>query len=364
MSGRAIIIVVIGIIVVSSIIFYNIEAASTRITANFQNYYLRQTAQNIAQSGVNLGLRQLANDNTWRTGFSSLSIFGGNVKVRAFDTTFTGKSVVAISATGTIEGGSASSIAYVQKGIPGSFKPKAALTTNGPTRTTGGIITDGRDHTTAGALISNQGILGVWSTSTYNQGGGSTVGGTSMIGVDHAPASPGDTSVIRTSQVYAGGYPTTPDSMLGGAANGFPPGTLKGYAQSGAQGSQYCTDPSLLKYPLHGVTYVELASGGTWSPVFSGDGLLVIHNSSLNAVLKNPSGSFTGLIITDDINKINGTTFTGAMIQLTSTPVSQVVGNGNGTIQYSSQAVQDAISIVTNNPVGNGSDANVIGWLE
>ena len=361
MSGRAIIIIVMGTIIVSSIIILNIERSSTRITDNFNKYFLRQSSQNIAQTGVNMGLRQLANNKMWRAGFSSVNLFGGNVKVRAFDTTFTGKPVVAIRATGTIEGDTSTSTAYVNITTT-SFKAKAALSTNGTTRTTGGIIVDGRDHTTAGILTGNPGVMGVWTTSTYAQGGGSTVGGTSQSGVDHAPTSPGDTSVIRTGQVYPGGYPNTPDSILGGTANGFPPGTLKTFAKSGAQGSHYVTNPATLPSILHGVTYVELASGGTWSPVLAGDGIIVIHNTSLNAVLKNPSGTFTGLIIADDINKINGSLIIGAAIELTASPTAQVIGNGNGSILYSAQAVQNSINLLSSG--GNGSASSVLGWLE
>ena len=74
MSGRAIILIVVGILITSAVILYNIEAASTSIVANFNNEYLSQTAQNIAQTGVNMGLRQLANDGSWRISMMRISI--------------------------------------------------------------------------------------------------------------------------------------------------------------------------------------------------------------------------------------------------------------------------------------------------
>ncbi len=361
MSGRALIIVVGGIIIIASVILYNISASGTRIAENFYTYYSRQSVENIAQSAVNLGLRKLSDSSAWRAGYSNVSALGGKFTVRVFDTTFAGMTVVGVAGFGYADTFKSVSIAYV-KVTNFNFKPKAALTTNGTTKTTGGIIIDGRDHTSAGALVNNQGVFGLWSTSTYNQGGGSAVGGTSMFGVDHAPVSPGDTSVIRTGQTYAGGYPTSPDSLLGGSAAGFPPGTLKALAQSHISGSQYVTDPSTLIYPLRGITYVELPSGGTWSPLLSGSGIIIVHNSSVNAVFKNPAGSFTGLIIADDINKMNGTVLLGAVIQLTATPSAQVIGNGNGSITYSSQAVQNALSVLTK-PSG-GSMAGVVTWWE
>src|ERR1051326_2583169 len=100
MSGRAIIFIVVGIIITSALVMYNIEAASTGIVQNFNLTYLSQRAQNLAQSGVNLGLRQLANDGTWRTGFPMMNLLGGKVVVTAADTTFAGASVVQVTSIG------------------------------------------------------------------------------------------------------------------------------------------------------------------------------------------------------------------------------------------------------------------------
>ena len=104
MSGRALIIVVTGIIMITSVILYNIGASSTKITANFNNYFLRQTAQNTAETGANLALRQLGNSPAWRTGFPLLSIFGGKVSVRVYDTTFASiTNAIAIRSIGIAE---------------------------------------------------------------------------------------------------------------------------------------------------------------------------------------------------------------------------------------------------------------------
>ena len=59
MSGKAIIIIVVGIVVVSGIVLYNIEAGSIAITRNVDRFFSGRAAQNIAQSGVNMALRQL-----------------------------------------------------------------------------------------------------------------------------------------------------------------------------------------------------------------------------------------------------------------------------------------------------------------
>ena len=134
-------------------------------------------------------------------------------------------------------------------------------------------------------------------------------------------------------------------------------------AQSGANGSQYVTDPSNLTFPLSGVTYVELASGSTWQSIALGasTGVLVVHNSSVNAKIKNlNSGTFTGLIIADDIEKIH-TTVIGAVVSLTASPTGNCVGNGNGEILYSSAVLTQASSVSSGT---SGSGFSVVSWLE
>src|SRR5262245_4792630 len=89
MSGRTLIIAVMGIILATSVILYNIGASSTKITQNFDNYYLRQTGQNAAQSGVNVAITQLGIDPTWRAGFTNLSVMGSTVNITVKDANFT-----------------------------------------------------------------------------------------------------------------------------------------------------------------------------------------------------------------------------------------------------------------------------------
>lgn len=221
---------------------------------------------------------------------------------------------------------------------------KGAVTTNGPTATNGNIEIDGRDHMIDGSLSTypGTGTFGVFTASTYAQGGSSDVGGTNAAGVDYAPDKPAHTSVIQTDQTVT---MTTPDQVMGGTANGFPEGALKGIAQSGVNGSQYVTDPSALTFPLSGVTYVELPPGGTWQSMNFGNssGILVVHNSSTNAVIKNLNGgTFKGLLIADDIVHIH-TTILGAVVSLTTAPSSgNVIGNGSGEVLFSRAALAAA----------------------
>lgn len=367
MSGRAIIIVVTGIIIISSIIFYNIEASSTRITANFNDYYLRQSAQNIAQSGVNLALRQLGVNRAWRTGFTNLTMLSGVVNVSARDTLYHGVNSIVIQSSGTVEKGSnletqAVSIAYTY--FPPAFKPimvKGLITLNASNQVNGNIDLDARDHDLNGNVIAGQGTFAISTTGgSFSLGGSSRAGGT-VGGIDFGLSSPAGPGVIQVNQPPpVGGYPSSVDSAIGGPANGYPDGTLKAIAQSGVAGSQYVTNPANLKYPLQGVTYVELPAGGTFIPPWpiTGSGIFVIHNAAKNATLKNLDGSFTGLLVADNIDHLHGN-FLGAIIGLTTAPSGNVIGNGNAVLKYSGAAILAATGLLT-----NGNAPKVIGWWE
>jgi hypothetical protein len=368
MSGRSIIFLVVGVIIISATVLYRIEATSTAIVSNFNNEYQSQLAQDIAQSGVNMGLRVLADTSTWRAGFPLMNLLSGKVAVRVFDTTYMGTAVVAVRAVGIAAYQTRQEVRDTSTAfVPGPLAPisiKAAITTNAATKLGGGIIVDGRDHTLAGALVPGNGILGVWTTSSsFSIGGSATVGGTSSKGVDVAPQGKIDTNVVKTNQTYPGGFPATPDGVLGGAASGYTEGTLKSIAKSGVGGSQYITDyqwaPSA---PLSGVTYVEIGSGATWSPKLSGSGILIIHNATGDSQFKQPSGTFTGLIISDDITNLSGLAILGAVVQITPNPKSVQIGTSNGSVTYSRQAIANATASLTSS--GVGSAANVAGWWE
>jgi hypothetical protein len=202
-------------------------------------------------------------------------------------------------------------------------------------------------------------------------GGSNMVAGTAG-GVDYVPSASQKkrAAVIQAGQPAAG-YPTTPDSVAGGASNGYPEGTLKNLAKSGIAGSQYVTDPLTLKYPLTGITYVELPNNTAWSPALVyGSGILIVHNSTITAAVKNISGdnkgndTFTGVIIADDIVHIQGN-IVGAIIELTSNPSEGVcIGNSNAQTYFSRQAVLNATRSLSSGGNGNGSAANVVAWWE
>jgi hypothetical protein len=221
---------------------------------------------------------------------------------------------------------------------------KAAITSNGPIGTLGSLIVDGRDHDLNGFLLSGTGSYGVSTKSTYSRGGNSKVGGTDKSvspAQDIAPAKSGYNNVVQQNASWAA--PTTPDQALN-----LPNGTLKGIAQTPGKG-QYVTNPSNLTFPLSGVTYVELPAGGTWQSMDFGasSGILVVHNATTNAAIKNLNGgTFKGIIIADDMVHIH-TDLYGEVIVLT--PISSegnCIGNGNGSVLYSNVAVTNAMNLV------------------
>jgi hypothetical protein len=227
------------------------------------------------------------------------------------------------------------------------------------------LVVDGRDHDDLGNLINSLGMTGIYSTGSVSQKGQSLIGGT-VNGSDYAPAKPANSGVIEASQTWSGTYPTTPDEVMGGSSSNFPDGTLKSFAESGKSGSQYATSPNGLTFPLSGVTYVELPANGSWNNInLSGSGILIVHNTSGSAVISGiSSGTFKGMIITDDISSVDGTII-GGIFTLNSG--GSTLGNGAGSILYSSKAIQDAINIFntaggSNTYGAGGKRLNVVRW--
>jgi len=369
MSGRAIILIVAGIIVISSVILYRIEAASSNIVANSAGYYKKQTARNIAQSGVNLSLRQLENYRNWRTGFTSLNMLTGKATVSLFDTVFAGvDSVIGIRSVATLQESTVVSTAYAY--FPPSLVPvwtKGLVTLNSQSKVNGNINIDGRDHDPfSTAVNAGKGSYGVsTSDSSFTMSGSATVAGTLSTGVDVSPTgSPAigtdpAADIVLVKQKDSVAYPTTPDSVMGGPKYGFNEGTLKSIAKSGVSGSQYTTNPGNLRYPVSGITYVDLPAGGSWSGAnIYGSGILIVHNSAHNANLQSATGNFSGIIISDDVTNFHGSLW-GALISLTKNPSGNLMGNGSANLYYSKKSILRATNLTV-----SGTQLKVIAWWE
>ena len=112
--------------------------------------------------------------------------------------------------------------------------------------------------------------------------------------------------------------------------------------------------------PLRGVTFVELGSGAAWnSGNFTGgsSGILVVHSAAKDAVLKNFYGSFCGIIIADDVDKIHGTII-GNVTVIGGYATGNCIGNGEGNVLYSTHYILDALSDLPK------PDLKILSWWE
>ena len=322
----------------------------------FVSHYERETARLTANSVASMSLARLREQRTWRAGYSGVSIGGGAgggvVDDRATDT---GLSVNWIRVTAWGRSGDAVDSTVVMVVVPTlPTGVRGGITANAIVTELGNLLVDGRDHDLDGNLVPGQGTLGVSTTETLDQMGASVVGGTSG-GIDYAPANPADPCVVEEHATYV--FPSTPDEVFG-----YAEGTLKAMAQSGADGGQHVTNPADLTFPLSGVTYVELGNTSAWQAIDFGvsTGVLIVHNAWGNAKVKDLNGgTFKGLIIADDIEKIHCTVI-GGVIAMTPMPSGNCIGNGTGDVLYSREALLDGASVSAG---GNGG-MTVISWQE
>jgi len=356
--GKASLIIVLGCISIYLTINYNINQSISAASDNTFMVFNKNQVRNIANSTVEMLFAELGDDDTFRANTPvSIGFFDGTAVYQVIDTTVGPDDLIKIKVTATYSGETIKVNALTDELSGAGFIPttvKAAVTTNNSVKTLGNLKVDGRDHDLAGNLIATSGTLGIWTTSNLTRSGNSKLAATSG-GVDYGLAKSTAAQYCASNQVWPGGYPNTPDSVLGGSPNGFPAGTLKTLAQSGVSGSQYVTNPGALTYPLQGVTYVELASGGIWNPCnIQGEGVLIVHNTNTNAVMKNVNtGTFTGLIIADDVVHIHSDII-GALIGMTSAPSEgNCIGNGSGNVLYSSIAITNALSNIDPNATPN-----------
>lgn len=348
---------ILGAIIIFGIISFNTTEKMKTANENSVAYYTETQVRNICNSAVGMLISNLADNTDLRVEDNTTIAYGdGYISYTIKDKKINGQDRIEIFVAGTYETSKDTIIAYVKPPNSGFIPPavKGAISTNNPIELKGNMQVDGRNHDLMGNLIANSGTNGIWTTQTFSQDGSSDVGGTSS-GSDYNLSSPGNPNIIKTGQTYPGGYPDNPDDILG-AENGFTDGKLKQLAQSGINGSQYVTDPSDLDFPLKGITYVELPASngkknGAWKAQnIQGTGILIIHNSVMDAKIENlNSGTFSGLIIADDIVHIH-TNIVGAVVGLSPAPSEgNCLGNGSGNVFYSSEAITNATSKASEN---------------
>ena len=235
----------------------------------------RNRAFYLAEAGIDRKLQELRVGNV--NAVSNATLGDGTYSVTYDSTT------KQITATGTDNGVTKTLVAVVSKTAPPGFK--GAITAVGNIAFNGNISVDGRDHDSSGNLTGDAGTYGASSGGTITQGGSSTIGGNGF-----SPALPANPAAIEQ---HADNAFTTPEAVLGVTA-----GSLDQYKTS--------TPPAT---PMSGIVYY---TGDSWvapnfgTPDNPSTGILIVHNSTSDALLKNVHGSFTGVIITDDLVHING----------------------------------------------------------
>jgi hypothetical protein len=355
--GKMILILLLGTIVIFGVLNININNGLNLATDKSLELYAAAGARNVANSAVQLLIARLGDNNAYRVNSpAETDLLGGNAEYTVIDDIIGTDTLVKINVQGTYMGANSNISAHVK--FPDGGSPVfpaavlAAITTNNPVQTLGKLIVDGRDHDLNGNLLPGKGTLGIWTTNSYSRGGASTVGGT-YEKKDYAPSKKYSSDIVSSNQTWPDGYPSTPEGILGGSDKGYPEGKLKSIAMSGSDGSQYVTDPSMLTYPLKGITYVELGNDETWQSMnIEGSGILIVHNKELNAKMKNlNTGTFKGLLVADDIVHIHAEII-GAVASLTPNPSEgNCIGNGDGSVLFSSEAIMSAMPSGGTDPI-------------
>jgi len=261
-------------------------------------------------------------------------------------------------------------LAQVIPSQPLDFPARAAITAEGEVTTTGNITVDGRDWDSFGTVINGPGVYGVSSEETIDVKGSSAVGGNGS-----APAGNPGSGVIEENANWADGvdddgdgaideeawdgvdndgdglidedtndYPTDPDVFFG-----LSPGTLLAAAQ--AAGTYFATESAFNTYLL--------ANGGNipggkvlylgfdqWQPADMGGSfndppsVIVHHNATGTALMKNIHGAFRGLVMADFVEHINGDfVMLGAFMSFADEQYGNAFGNGNADVYYSSEVL-------------------------
>jgi len=214
--GKYSLITIAGFILSFTIMRGNINQTGNDLAATFFSHYEAANARTSANSSAYMTLAKLAEEINWRTGYTSVSIGAGQswttLSDSGSDTTLRVDQVRILSRGVS---GATSDTVIVLATVP--FMPgsvRGAITANSVVTTLGNLTVDARDHDLSGTLIPGAGTLGISTTQTVNQGGGSDIGGTNS-GTDYPPTKPANPVVLEENAAYT--FPTTPDEVLGWA---------------------------------------------------------------------------------------------------------------------------------------------------
>jgi hypothetical protein len=228
-----------------------------------------------------------------------------------------------ISSTGTVGGLSRIVTVQTEGSLPSSVQ--GAVTVNSSVNTSGNITIDGRDHDADGNLTGDPGSNGISAAGLITQTGSSDIGGNGI-----APAHPASAGSMQQS---VNPFPSTE------------PWDVLGVSQAWFQNNvpvQVIPPPQ----NFSGIYYYN-PPGGEWKPADLGNssGILIVHNPSNSATMKNLHGTFKGLIITDQMTHINGdAAIYGAVV--TTNQVGNTLGNGDALVAFSREILKALGSLV------------------
>lgn len=311
--------VLLTLLAAASSMSINDYRASERAMNSLKAFYLAEAAVDKKLAEVNAG-------NTGNISSTSLGdgTYSATYVVSGSQKTITGTGVVG-GITRQISATLSTSVSFTSQA--------AAFVDGGVASTSGGINIDGRDHDTDGNLTGGAGTYGVATSGTFSQGGSSEIGGNGI-----APARPADPATIQEG---VAGYGTQdPEQILG-----VPAGTLDVYKMTRAE---FLAAPT----PLNGIYYiydnsdVQLNAYDFGDSDDPGQGIIICHNAANSCEIKNMHGYFTGLVVTDKFEKINGSAELRGSLIVTN-PSGATIGNGSAEIKYSSTAIGNALTTYT-----------------
>jgi hypothetical protein len=330
-------------------------------TQNTVDNFSSNRARDIAGSMSDILMMRLSNDLAYRVNTKAKEdLYGGMVAYTVEDTFFEDDSLVKIAVVAEFGGVKKTIITYTDKPTSGWVPPviRGAWTANANLNNTiSDMFIDGRDHDLSLNLLPKTGKFGVSTSTAFVNVENAEIGGTNNY-VDYPMTFPEIPEVIEENYNWDGGFPESPDEILG-----YPEGTLKAAAQSGEYGSQYRINPPKdgkhiagLTYPLSGVTYIEITNGIEYELRLEqngNSGIIVVHNSDRTSKIigvkydiDNSDGLLTGLLVTD-YSFHHHIDILGSVLQLSPNleTSKNCVGNKDHWVYYSSEAIANATEI-------------------
>lgn len=305
--GKGLLVIILGTLMTMVIVSMNLMQTANAGFDNAVGYFEEIQTRNVGNSMINMILTRIADSASYRTeddDFEVKPFFSGEIAYRVSDTALVvDEDLIKIEVVVVYHRYPEEDIIkeitiYTRQPVVGGWVPppvRAAWTTNGDVNNTiSDMYVDGRDHDLNLNIIPGTGMPGITTSVEFRNDDNASIAGT-YDSVDYKLSYPEDEDIIEDNYDWDGAFPTTPDEILG-----YPEGTLKTLAQSGAGGGQYIIDPSLpggkalidtthLSFPLSGVTYVELTDGIERELRMYGEGnggILVVHGPNTSSRLK------------------------------------------------------------------------------